>query len=51
MWEGKYNNIQQPWLRWYDVSGNWVLTPMEQERRQKERLIEQLRALGVEPDI
>jgi Uma2 family endonuclease len=51
VWEGTYNNIQQPWLRWYDVSGNWVLTPMEQERRQKERLIEQLRKLGVEPDI
>ena len=51
VWEGSYNNIQQPWLRWYDVSGNWVLTPTEQERRQKERLIEQLRNLGVEPDI
>jgi Uma2 family endonuclease len=47
VWEGTYNNIQQPWLRWYDVSGNWVLTPTEQ----KERLIEQLRKLGVEPDI
>ena len=47
VWEGTYNNIQQPWLRWYDVSGNWVLTPIEQ----KERLIEQLRKLGVEPDI
>ncbi len=51
VWEGSYNNIQQSWLRWYDVSGNWVLTPTEQERRQKERLIEQLRNLGVEPDL
>lgn len=51
VWEGTYNNIQQPWLRWYDVSGNWVLTPTEQERKLKERLIEQLKALGVEPDI
>jgi hypothetical protein len=51
VWEGTYNNIQQPWLRWYDMSGNWVLTPVEEERKQKERLIEQLRKLGVEPDI
>jgi hypothetical protein len=29
----------------------WMLTLTEQERRQKERLIEQLRKLGVEPDI
>ncbi|MBD2417255.1 hypothetical protein H6G54_05935 [Anabaena cylindrica FACHB-243] len=29
----------------------WILTPTEHERRQKERLIEQLRLLGVEPDI
>jgi len=28
-----------------------MLTLTEQERRQKERLIEQLRKLGVEPDI
>ncbi len=58
VWQGSYHNIQQPWLRWYDALGNWVLTPTqaerqrtEQERRQKERLIEQLRALGVEPDL
>ncbi|MCG6138742.1 MAG: Uma2 family endonuclease [Nostoc sp. LLA-1] len=65
VWQGSYHNIQQPWLRWYDTTGNWVLTPTEQERklteqerqrteqerRQKERLIEQLRSLGVEPDL
>jgi Uma2 family endonuclease len=47
VWEGRYNNIQQPWLRWYDSIGNWILTPVEQ----KERLIAQLRTLGIEPDL
>jgi hypothetical protein len=51
VWEGSYQNIHQRWLRWYDNTGNWVLTPTEAERRHKERLIAQLRALGVEPDL
>ncbi|MBD2626812.1 Uma2 family endonuclease [Trichormus variabilis] len=72
VWQGNYQDIEQPWLRWYDDTGNWVLTPTEQERQrteqerqqteqerqrteqerqQKERLIAQLRALGVEPDL
>jgi chorismate mutase len=38
-------------LRWYDAAGNWILTPEERERRQVERLTEQLRSLGVEPDL
>ncbi|GCL38381.1 protein of unknown function DUF820 [Sphaerospermopsis reniformis] len=65
VWEGSYKNVNMPWLRWYDKDGNWVLTPTEferqradqerqraeQERQKTERLIAQLRALGVEPDI
>jgi cell division protein FtsB len=53
------------WLRWYDKHGNWILTSteeerkkaeqerqkLEQERQKTERLIAQLRALGVEPDL
>ncbi|WP_413176216.1 hypothetical protein [Anabaena azotica] len=46
------------WLSWYDKNGNWVLTPaeeerqkLEQEKQKTERLIAQLRALGVEPDL
>lgn len=46
------------WLRWYDAAGNWILTPeererqrLERERRRVERLAEQLRSLGVEPDL
>ena len=65
VWQGSYKNVEMLWLRWYDQDGNWILTPTEQERqkaeqerqkaeqeRQKtERLIAQLRALGVEPDL
>jgi Uma2 family endonuclease len=72
IWQGSYASIERPWLRWYDDSGNWILTPTEQEQRAVEqerqraeqerqraeqaqqtveRLMEQLRSLGVEPDI
>lgn len=51
MWRGRYQNVEQPWLRWYDGTLNWVLTSTEQERQRAERLIAQLRALGVEPDV
>lgn len=58
MWQGSYKNVNMLWLRWYDKDGNWVLTPTEkqrqkaeQERQKTERLIGQLRGLGVEPDL
>ena len=51
LWQGVYQGIERIWLRWYDAEGNWILTPEERERRRVERLVEQLRALGVEPDL
>jgi Uma2 family endonuclease len=58
LWKGVYAECDRLWLRWYDVSGNWVLLPQERERLQVERekrrvekLVEQLRSLGVEPDL
>lgn len=65
LWQGIYQGIDRLWLRWYDGSGNWILTPeererqraeqesqmLERERRRVERLAEQLRSLGVEPDL
>lgn len=60
VWQGSYQKIAEQWLRWYDGSGNWILTPEESQRQQAEqvtverqradRLSAQLRALGVEPD-
>jgi hypothetical protein len=46
-----YGESDRVWLRWYDAAGNWILTPEERERRRVERLAEQLRSLGVEPDL
>ncbi|WP_016865497.1 MULTISPECIES: hypothetical protein [Fischerella] len=43
MWQGQYQNIEQLWLRWYDATGNWVLTPTEKEQQRTQRLIAQLR--------
>jgi len=59
VWEGSYDQTPEMlWLRWYDVTGNWVLRSDEFERQradteklQKERLIAQLRVLGIEPDL
>jgi Uma2 family endonuclease len=61
IWQGVYQNQEWPWLRWWDIGGNLLLTAeerLEQERQEKEiaqqraeRLAEQLRALGVEPEV
>ncbi|WGV26337.1 Uma2 family endonuclease [Halotia branconii] len=51
VWQGCYRDVEQPWLRWYDSKGNWVSTSLEQERQRTQRLIAQLKALGVEPDL
>jgi Uma2 family endonuclease len=46
IWQGEYQNQQFPWLRWWDFQGNLLLTSQERN----ERLTEQLRSLGVEPE-
>jgi hypothetical protein len=37
-------------LRWYDQNHNWLLTPAEEQFQRAERLADQLRALGVDPE-
>ncbi|MBE9056156.1 Uma2 family endonuclease [Sphaerospermopsis sp. LEGE 08334] len=54
LWQGEYQNVELPWLRWWDLDGNLLLDGderAEQERQKSDRLIAQLRALGVEPEI
>jgi hypothetical protein len=46
IWQGRYKNVELPWLRWWDEQGNLLLTGEERA----ERLAAQLRALGVEID-
>ncbi|NJL86788.1 MAG: Uma2 family endonuclease [Leptolyngbyaceae cyanobacterium SM1_1_3] len=63
LWQGTYQGISRHWLRWYNPR-NWISTEAEQERQraeqaeakllrsqqQQQRLIEQLRARGIDPD-
>ncbi|MBD2135809.1 Uma2 family endonuclease, partial [Sphaerospermopsis sp. FACHB-1094] len=68
IWQSEYQNVDLPWLRWWDLDGNLLLSgeeraeqeyqraeqerqKAEQERLKNERLIAQLRALGVEPEV
>ncbi|MFN6571938.1 Uma2 family endonuclease [Dendronalium sp. ChiSLP03b] len=46
IWLGVYQNVELPWLRWWDLQGNLLLTGEERA----DRLTEQLRSLGVEPE-
>ncbi|MGM3305463.1 Uma2 family endonuclease [Anabaena sp. WFMT] len=60
LWQGEYQNAELPWLRWWDLQGNLLLTGEERaeqesqraelERQKSDRLAAQLRALGVEPE-
>jgi hypothetical protein len=52
--------MELPWLRWWDLDGNLLLDGhetaenerqrAESEKEKSDRLIAQLRALGVEPE-
>ncbi|MBH8564812.1 Uma2 family endonuclease [Nostoc sp. CENA67] len=60
IWQGQYNNIEAPWLRWWDTQGNLLLSSdeksqqlalqLQQEQQRAERLAERLRQLGIDPD-
>ena len=60
LWEGEYEDVQSEWLRWCDIKGNVMqsgkeLSVMEKSRAEQEkfradRLAEQLRAFGVNPE-
>jgi hypothetical protein len=41
LWTGDYVGWERSWLRWYDVDGNWIPTPEERERQQKEAALRQ----------
>ena len=45
VWQGRYENLDNTWLRWVDAEGK----PVPTGREHAERLAEQLRQLGVEP--
>jgi Uma2 family endonuclease len=47
IWQGRYQNQDLPWLRWWDDKGNLLLTGAERA----DRLAAQLRAAGIEPEV
>ncbi len=66
IWQGKYQNLELPWLRFWDLQGNLLLNSEERaeleyqraelenqraelERQKNDRLIAQLKSLGIEP--
>jgi Uma2 family endonuclease len=52
MWQGRYEEHEDTWLRWVDAEGQVIPTGAERaesERQRADRLAEQLRQLGVEP--
>jgi hypothetical protein len=58
VWIGNYKGVEMPWLRWYDSNGNWVLTGeehktklLEEEIIKTDKLVAQLKSLGIEPDL
>jgi hypothetical protein len=53
VWSGEKEGRRGYWLRWWDGSGNllpWAVEQIEQEHQRAERLAEQLKALGIEPN-
>jgi Uma2 family endonuclease len=51
IWQGRYQNAELPWLRWWDAQGNLLLTGEERaevERYKRERIVEKLRSLSPE---
>jgi Uma2 family endonuclease len=68
IWQGHYQSLDLPWLRWWDLQGSLLLTGEERAKRERARaehaetlleqeqqrirqLTEQLKALGVDPDL
>jgi len=61
LWQGHFQGTEGLWLRWYDSDNHWVPTDAEQaeqerqraeqERQRANRLADQLRQLGVDPDL
>jgi Uma2 family endonuclease len=54
IWQGSYQNMELPWLRWWDSEGNLLLSGAERADRaedQLEQLRAQLRSAGIQPEL
>lgn len=60
IWQGHYQNLDLPWLRWWDREGNLLLTGheqvkqsellLQQEKERSQKLEDRLRELGIDPN-
>ena len=53
IWQGRYQNLELPWLRWWDNQGNLLQTGWERSQQAEvraERLAAKLRELNINPD-
>jgi Uma2 family endonuclease len=60
IWSGSYQGMEGQWLRWYDQSGNWILTGQEDKLQANQRadlqqqradlLASKLRSMGINVD-
>jgi Uma2 family endonuclease len=37
VWQGRYNEVEGEWLRWYDAAGNWLATAAERAEQADQR--------------
>ncbi len=37
IWQGRYQNVELPWLRWWDSQGNLLLTGAERAEQERQR--------------
>lgn len=65
LWDGYFEGLPGPWLRWCDADGTWYLTDTEKAEAEKaqaeaekvraqqqaRRLAQRLKELGIDPDL
>ncbi|AGY57203.1 electron transport complex protein RnfC [Gloeobacter kilaueensis JS1] len=37
LWQGRFQQVERLWLRWYDANDQWILTPTEQAEQRAEQ--------------
>ncbi|CAD0228321.1 Uma2 family endonuclease [Planktothrix agardhii] len=53
IWQGSYQNMELPWLRWWNLQGKLLLSPEEkviQAEQKAEKFAAKLRELGIDPE-
>jgi hypothetical protein len=53
IWQGSYQNMELPWLRWWNLQGKLLLSPEEkviQAQQKAEKFAAKLRELGIDPE-